>query len=112
MSLTTRKALRLEDAGLVKLFDDNRTIWAANAREAYSFIAEAVKAAGQPVRRDDLVAPLRSTLEITQTLRTFLSDNHLAQQFWYEWFAELIIDREWSNLQTPTKGAANDASGS
>lgn len=98
MSLSAKRALRLQDAGLVRLFDQNREVWAVMAGEAYDYTAERVKGAGQPVRPDDLIPVLVPVLEITQLLRTFLAQNRLSQNFWYTWFGELIVDREWSKI--------------
>jgi hypothetical protein len=103
MGLTARKSLRLEDAELDKLYKNNKALWASMAKEAFDYTAQYVKKAKEPVRPDDLVSVLVSALEITQLLREFLANAGLRQQFWYEWFAEYIVDREWSAL-TQTGG--------
>jgi hypothetical protein len=104
MGLTARKSLRLEDADLVKFYVSNKALWAGMAQEAYDYTADFVKKAGEPVRPDDLIPVLVPVLEVTQLLRAFLSDAHLSQQYWFTWFGELIIDREWSTITQP-KGA-------
>jgi hypothetical protein len=98
MALSAEKSLRLKDAGLIALFESEREIWAKAAREAYDYTAESVKQAGEPVRPDDLVEVLVPVLQLTEVLREYLSENHLRQKFWYAFFAELIIDRMWSEL--------------
>jgi len=98
MALTARKSLRLEDAGLDKFYEDNQQLWADMAKQAFDYAAEPVRKAGEPVRQDDVLAVLVPALEIAQLLRTFLADNSLRQQFWFTYFAEYIIDREWPTL--------------
>ena len=98
MGLSAEKSLRLKDAGLIDLFEDEKEIWAKAAQEAYDYTAESVKQAGEPVRPDDLVEVLVPVLQLTEALRDFLNEKHLRQKFWYAFFAELIIDRMWSEL--------------
>jgi hypothetical protein len=54
------------------------------------------------VRPDDIVPTLTPALEVSDRLRTHLAKAKLTQQYWYTWFAELIVDRVWSNL--PSRG--------
>lgn len=54
---------------------------------------------GEPVRPDDLVTPLIPVLEVTADLRNFLDENRLTQKYWYQWFAELLVDRLWDELE-------------
>jgi hypothetical protein len=98
VGLTARKSLRLEDAGLDDLFEDNEDVWTEMAQQAYEYTAEFVKGAGEPVRRDDLIPVLVPVLEVTDLLRGYLSENKLRQQFWFTWFGELIIDRVWNDI--------------
>lgn len=98
MGLTARKSLRLEDGGLHKFYVKNQPLWASMVKEAFDYAGAYVKKAGEPVRQDDVLAVLVPVLEVTQLLRTYLAENSLRQQFWFTWFAEYIIDREWSAL--------------
>lgn len=95
MALTQKKLQDLKDAGLVKLLDDDEAAWKAKARHAYvathDFIAE--------IRPDDVVPLLIAELEVTPEFRNYLSRKKLKQKYWSEWFAELIIDRYWSELE-------------
>jgi hypothetical protein len=71
------------------------------AQQAYTYAGGYIRASGADTRQDDVVPALRPVLEVTPELRVFLDRAKLRQQYWYEWFAELIIDRLWSDL---TKG--------
>jgi hypothetical protein len=106
VSLTAKKSLQLRDAGLIKLFEDNKTALAAMAQEAYKYTAEFVKKTDQPVRRDDVIELLVPALEVTERLRVYLAEKRLAQKYWYRYFGELIIDREWDGL---TEDGGNQA---
>ena len=95
MALSLNKLKRLEDAGLVRLFEDDRKLWTAMAKDAYSYTRRFV---GAEVRPDDVVPTLVPALEVSDRLRTFLAQRKLTQNYWYTWFAELMIDRLWSQL--------------
>jgi hypothetical protein len=98
MGITAKKAVRIEDQELNKLFDKKRAMWKGLAKEAYKYVAPTIEARGEKVRSDDLIAPLMPVLEISSDLRDFLAERRLTQNFWYEWFGEWIIDRVWSEL--------------
>lgn len=98
MGLTARKSLKLQDTGLTNLYTSQQEIWAGMAREAYNYTADFVKNSGQPVRRDDLIPLLVPVLEVNDLLRAYLSESRLSQKYWFTWFAELIIDRMWDEL--------------
>ena len=97
MALSLQKLKRLDDAGLVRLFDDDRRLWTAMAKDAYGYTRKFV---GPEVRPDDVVPTLVPALEVSDRLRTFLAEKKLTQNYWYTWFAELIIDRLWSDLHS------------
>lgn len=73
-------------------------MWAQMAQEAWDYTADFVKDADEPVRPDDLIPILEPVLEVNSTLRTYLSEQRLGQNYWYTWFAELIVDRVWKEL--------------
>jgi hypothetical protein len=95
VALNLNKLKRLEDAGLTELFDDDRKLWTTMAKDAYGYTRKFV---GAEVRPDDLVPTLVPALEVSDRLRTFLAQKKLTQNYWYTWFAELIVDRLWSDL--------------
>jgi lipopolysaccharide export system protein LptC len=96
LALNLNKLKRLEDAGLVRLFEDDRKLWTAMAKDAYAYTRRFV---GAEVRPDDVVPTLVPALEVSDRLRTFLAQRKLTQNYWYTWFAELMIDHLWSQLR-------------
>ena len=96
MALSLNKLKRLEDAGLAALFEHDRKLWTAMTKEAY-----ARKFVGAEVRPDDVVPTLVPALEVSDRLRTFLAQRKLTQNYWYTWYAELLVDRLWKDLQPP-----------
>jgi hypothetical protein len=68
------------------------------ARQAFVYAAGYIEASGAQIRQDDVVPALQPVLEVTPELRIFLYREKLRQQYWYEWFAELVIDRLWDEL--------------
>jgi hypothetical protein len=96
VALSLNKLKRLDDAGLVGLFENDRKLWTAMARDAYSYTRKFV---GSEVRPDDVVPTLVPALEVSDRVRTFLAEKKLTQQYWYTWFAELLVDRLWDRLR-------------
>jgi hypothetical protein len=99
MALTLKKLQRLEDAELTGLYTKHEELWTMKAENAYDFTKVFVQLSGNRVRPDDVLPLLRPTLDVCDELRDFLADRKLRNQFWFEWFAELIIDRLWTDLQ-------------
>ena len=97
MALNLNKLKRLEDAGLADLFAHDRKLWSAMTKEAYSYTRKFV---GDEVRPDDVVPTLVPALEVSDRLRTFLAQKKLTQQYWYTWYAELLVDRLWPDLNS------------
>jgi hypothetical protein len=97
MALTLERELRLERAGLVKYFEENEIAWAQAARDAYTYIRKGF--AGQIVRPDDVVAPLKAVVEIDAKLKAFLSVRKLSQLYWVVYFSELVLDRVWDKIK-------------
>ena len=95
MALTQKKLQDLKDASLTGLLQDDAASWKAKAKHAYgathAFISE--------IRPDDVVPLLIAELEVTPEFRNYLAKKKLKQKYWSEWFAELIIDRFWSELE-------------
>ncbi|HET7420930.1 MAG TPA: hypothetical protein VFL27_11165 [Candidatus Dormibacteraeota bacterium] len=96
MALTQKKLQDLKDAGLNKLLEDEPASWKAKARHAYTATHAFIK----EIRPDDVVPLLVAELEVTPEFRNYLAKKKLKQKYWSEWFAELIIDRFWSELRS------------
>jgi hypothetical protein len=97
VALSLNKLKRLGDAGLVELFEVDRKLWTAMAKDAYSYTRKFV---GAEVRPDDVVPTLVPALEVSDRLRTYLASRKLTQNYWYVWFAELLVDRLWADLHS------------
>jgi hypothetical protein len=95
VALTQKKLQDLKDAGLTALFQDDQTAWKAKAKHAYTATHGFIK----EIRPDDVVALLVAELEVTPEFRNYLAKKKLKQKYWSEWFAELIIDRFWTDLK-------------
>ena len=95
VALTQKKLQDLKDASLARLLDDDAVAWREKARHAYiathGFIKE--------IRPDDVIPLLVAELEVTPEFRNYLARKKLKQKYWSEWFAELVIDRFWSELR-------------
>jgi hypothetical protein len=96
MALTQKKLQDLKDASLSKLLEDDAPEWKAKARHAYTATHGFIK----EIRPDDVIPLLIAELEVTPEFRNYLAKKKLKQKYWSEWFAELIIDRFWSELRS------------
>ena len=96
MALSLNKLKRLTDAGLVELFEEDLKLWTAMAKDAFGYTRKFI---GTDVRPDDVVPTLVPALEVSDRLRTFLASRKLTQNYWYTWFAELVVDRLWPDLK-------------
>ena len=57
------------------------------------------------VRRDDVAQFLINVIEVDQNFKNHLASHKLTQKYWANHFADLIIDRTWSEI-TNEGGAA------
>jgi hypothetical protein len=72
MAMTLEKEQRLQDAQLVQFFENERVMWSGVLKRAYSFTKTDFPKEAK-IRRDDLIKPLLSVVEINEDLRV-LSD--------------------------------------
>lgn len=100
MALTQKKLQDLKDASLTSLFEHDDEAWKAKAKHAYTATHAFIK----EIRPDDVTALLIAELEVTPEFRNYLARKKLKQKYWSEWFAELIIDRFWSELKEDDGG--------
>jgi len=95
LALTQKKLQDLKDGSLTSLLHDDAAAWKAKAKHAYVATHAYIK----EIRPDDVTALLIAELEVTPEFRNYLAKKKLKQKYWSEWFAELIIDRFWSELK-------------
>lgn len=94
MALTQKKLQDMKDASLMSLLQHDAASWKEMARHAYNATRGFIK----EIRPDDVVPLLIAELEVTPEFRNYLAKKKLKQKYWSEWFAELIIDHYWSEL--------------
>jgi hypothetical protein len=99
MALNQEKLQALKNAGLVKLFNDEKKLWRVTARKAYTYTKTYVS----EVRVDDVILPLIPALAVTDTLQKFLAAKKLKQKYWTEYFGDLILDELWDELANEEK---------
>jgi hypothetical protein len=107
MGLTRKIEQKIIDVGLDRFFEDDRATWIAAARKAYSYLRES-HGRDAVIRRDDVSEALEIVLEATETLKDFLNDEKLSQRYWFERFADFIIDRGWDEIQNPPENGDED----
>jgi hypothetical protein len=99
VGLTASVELSLKDAGLIDFYNKRVPAFKALATRAYAYAYDVVKSTGLPLRRDDVAGILVGALEINGDLRIYLAQKKLLQKFWYQRFADLILDRLWEELK-------------
>lgn len=98
MALNLDREMSLEDAGLTDFFTNNESLYRGLAEDAYAFASKQIDSANQEVRQDDVIPALTLALRISPPLRAKLAEKKLRQKYWFEWFAELVVDRLWGDL--------------
>jgi hypothetical protein len=101
MSLTFKVEKRLIDADLVTFFEKGEkkaSKWHKVAKETFDFVQKHFPN-GATIRPDDVAVALIPLLEVEEELGAFLQENKLQQQYWYRYFADLIVDRCWPSIK-------------
>jgi ferritin len=99
MALTAETLKHLEAAGLAKFFADHRQLYLDKARKAYQYASDYVQESGERVRIDDVAAPLVLALKVGDPLSDFLAGRKLMQQYWYDRFADYVLDQLWDEVR-------------
>jgi hypothetical protein len=98
MALTAEEIQNLRNASLIKFFGDHKDLYLTKAKSAYQYAKAYVDAAQEPVRVDDAAGPLVLALKVGDPLVTYLADKKLTQKYWYNWFADYILDQLWKEV--------------
>lgn len=107
MGLTAENELGLRDAGLIAFYEKNKGDFAGVTKKSYDFAADQVAQIKLPLRRDDVCTFLVPALKTHEKLREELARKKLRQKYWYERFADLILDRSWDDLEKAKSGKPN-----
>jgi hypothetical protein len=98
VALTAESVQRLTTVSLVKFFRDNRALYRDKAQQAYLYASDYVIRSGEKVRVDDVAAPLILALKVGDPLIACLATKKLTQKYWYQMFADYILDQVWGEL--------------
>jgi hypothetical protein len=99
MALTAESVQRLNAVSLVKFFNNNKPLYLDKAKQAYAYAYEYVTKSGERVRVDDVAAPLILALKVGDPLIACLAMKKLTQKYWYDMFADYVLDQVWGELQ-------------
>jgi hypothetical protein len=99
MALTAETIKHLEAADLTTFFTKNRALYLDKARKAYQYASNYVLESGEKVRVDDVAAPLVLALKVGDPLIDYLAAKKLTQKYWYDRFADYVLDQLWEELQ-------------
>ena len=98
MALTAEEIQSLRNVSLVDFFAKNKDLYLAKATRAYQYAKEYVDDAGEPVRVDDVAGPLVLALKVGDPIVGYLANKKLTQKYWYNWFADYVLDRLWAEV--------------
>lgn len=79
MALDLHTEHRLEDAGLVKFYQDNAATWNGFCKQAYDFVV-ANFPKGSKIRRDDVAKTLVPLIEVDESFNNFKAENKLPRR--------------------------------
>jgi hypothetical protein len=99
MALTAETIKHLEAASLTKFFAENRALYLDKAEKAYQYASNYVHESGEKVRVDDVAAPLILALKVGDPLSDYLAGKKLTQKYWYDRYADYVLDQLWEELQ-------------
>ena len=106
------KEIKLKNASFVDLFEQNRDYWLALAQRAYEY-AKSYLDPRLPVRVDDVVEIFTPFLAIDPRFMKYKdSKPKLTQNYWAEYFGDLILNRLWEELEGGSADAAEGERGS
>jgi hypothetical protein len=97
VSLTLKAEQHLIAVGLVDFFENDRAPWLQLAKATHTFVGQQYPA-GATVRRDDVATAMVPLLEVNKALGGYLDANKLTQRYWFVRFADLILDRTWTEI--------------
>ena len=98
MALTLEQQQRLQRVSLVHLFEQKKALWTEIARSAYQYTRGIADRAKWTVRQDDVAPALIQALRVSAPLSEYLAQQKLKERYWVEWFAYLILDTLWAEL--------------
>lgn len=99
MALTAETIKHLEAAKLTTYFATHRDLYLDKAKKAYQYASNYVLESGEKVRVDDVAAPLVLALKVGDPLIDCLAGKKLTQKYWYDRFADYVLDQLWEELQ-------------
>jgi len=105
VALSAEELQQLRDAGFENFYKDKEKLWRELASEAYRYTTGYVKPTGEAVRVDDVVKALVPALEVNQAFTDRLAEKRLTQKYWRTRFADLILDKLWTELSGGDKDA-------
>jgi hypothetical protein len=98
MALTLEQQQRLQRVSLVHLFEQKKELWTEIARNAYRYTKGIADRAKWTVRQDDVAPALAQALRVSVPLSEYLAQQKLKERYWVDWFAYLILDTLWAEL--------------
>lgn len=98
MSLTAESVQRLTAVSLVKFFEDHRALYRDKAEQAYAYAADYVTSLGRRFEWTMSPAPLVLALKVGDPLIACLATKKLTQKYWYDMFADYVLDQVWEEM--------------
>lgn len=105
MALTALEEERLKSIKAPEFLAKNTDHFKRMAADAYAYTAKVLSATGQKPRPDDVSEHLESAIDLDPTLRVFLQDARVTQNYWRTWFTFLVLDTLWKELQDEYKAS-------
>ena len=97
MGLTLESEQRLDAAGVIAHFDENRAAWLGTIRETYRYV-ETNFPNGAQIRKDDIAKAMLPIVEVNEDYQDFRNAEKLRAKYWNTLFADLVVDRTWDEL--------------
>jgi hypothetical protein len=103
MALTLESEQRLTAAGLVEFYEANQVQWFDTVRQTRAFVRNNFPQ-GAKIRRDDVAKALYPIVEVHEGFKDYRDEGKLRGKFWVKDFADLLIDKNWDELERQDNG--------
>ena len=97
MGLTLESEQRLDAAGVIDHFNENRMAWLGTIRETYRYV-ETNFPNGAQIRKDDIAKAMLPIVEVNEDYQDFRNAEKLRAKYWNALFADLVVDRTWDEI--------------
>lgn len=97
MALTLEAEQRMTAVGLTEFYEADADAWLATVQQTNDFVTRNFPERSL-ICRDDVAKALIPILEVHEAFQAFRNEKKLRPKYWNRYFADLLIDRTWEQI--------------